>query len=504
MLISSICSFTNELKACDPSWVINMSNIMDLGTGNYQMDVEVCVGDGGSENGFSTTFSGLNVVSFTPPNLTEGGNIAVGSATANVLDYAYPGDGASGDVFVAQYTNSCFNYTVVLDGDPSGTDVVFDGINCQSANCPGSCAFVGGGTAIVPAPTAVNDDLSCGDIFTDGTGNYANNADDGYLICPADPNEPITLTFTSFNLETSYDFLTIYDGDDGSATSLGTFTGNLDAANTPPPPGPFTSTAASGCLFAYFESDGSFTNPGWEADITCGAEIIIVNCDDTFTDGVGNYSNDLADNYYICPTNAGELVTLTFTTFDIENGSDNITIYDGNNDSATSLGTFSGTSIPGPFTSTAASGCLFVTFTSDAAGNSVGWEADVDCSPPITHVCDDIFTDGAGTYSSNSNDRYYICPTDPDDAIVLTFTLFDIESGFDFMTIYDGDGDFATSLGTFTGTFTGANIPGPFVSTAASGCLYIIFDSDSSVNYTGWEANVDCDDCGGAASAFVR
>src|SRR5690606_23331977 len=49
-------------------------------------------------------------------------------------------------------------------------------------------------------------------------------------------------------------------------------------------------------------------------------------------------------------------------------------------DGATSLGVYSGTSIPGPFTSTDPSGELTFTFTSNGSGTQSGWVADITCS----------------------------------------------------------------------------------------------------------------------------
>ena len=40
------------------------------------------------------------------------------------------------------------------------------------------------------------------------------------------PNQTITLTFTSFNTECSFDFLFIYDGASYNSPVIGTFTGN--------------------------------------------------------------------------------------------------------------------------------------------------------------------------------------------------------------------------------------------------------------------------------------
>lgn len=96
----------------------------------------------------------------------------------------------------------------------------------------------------------------------------------------------------------------------------------------------------------------------------------------------GQYSNNEDITTSICPDNAGDVVTATFNAFNTESGWDFLEVHDGNNTSATSLGSFSGTSIPGPFTSTDASGCLTFHFTSDDSGIRDGWDVSITCAAP--------------------------------------------------------------------------------------------------------------------------
>ena len=125
----------------------------------------------------------------------------------------------------------------------------------------------------------VNSQVVCGNTFTDPAGatvNYANNSDYTVTICPTNPGDVVTVTFTSFNTETNWDALYVFDG--ASITSPQIASTNA-AANVPGGlpggfwgatiPGPFTSTDPSGCLTFRFRSDSSINNPGWVADITC-------------------------------------------------------------------------------------------------------------------------------------------------------------------------------------------------------------------------------------------
>jgi uncharacterized protein (DUF433 family) len=99
----------------------------------------------------------------------------------------------------------------------------------------------------------------------------------------------------------------------------------------------------------------------------------------------GDYSNSVTnETTVICPSTPGDVVTVTFNSFDTEAGWDDLTIYNGNGTGGASFGTFDGTTIPGPFTSTDASGCLTFVFNSDGSGTRAGWDATITCTPPPT------------------------------------------------------------------------------------------------------------------------
>jgi len=100
----------------------------------------------------------------------------------------------------------------------------------------------------------------------------------------------------------------------------------------------------------------------------------------------GNYLDNTNETTVISPDNSGDVVTVTFLSFNTESGFDELKIFDGPDDSATSLGVFNGTTNPGSFTSTHASGALTFVFTSDSGVNRPGWEANVSCAPPPTCI----------------------------------------------------------------------------------------------------------------------
>ena len=102
-----------------------------------------------------------------------------------------------------------------------------------------------------------------------------------------------------------------------------------------------------------------------------------------------------------------------------------------------------------------------------------------------------LFYDNGGAfsnYANNSNDTTVICPNNAGDLVNLTFNQFSLESGYDYLKIYDGN----TTSGTLLGNFSGTTIPGPFLASSTSGCLTLVFTSDGSVSRPGWEASVVC------------
>jgi gliding motility-associated-like protein len=110
-----------------------------------------------------------------------------------------------------------------------------------------------------------------GEFTDDGGADTYSNTPYTMTICPENPGDVVQLTFSAFNLQTSpgqgnSDYLTIYDGDNTTANSLGSYTGNQ---NNLVVTGSVYNT--SGCLTIVFSPNGpaNVSSPGWSALITC-------------------------------------------------------------------------------------------------------------------------------------------------------------------------------------------------------------------------------------------
>lgn len=333
--------------------------------------------------------------------------------------------------------------------------------------------------------------------FTDGSGsaNYGNNSSCKWVIAPAGATQ-ISINFSAFDTEATYDIVTVYDGPDDSYPVLANWWGN-----TLPPT--ISTTAGVGAMCVKFTSDASDTFSGWSVNYTsvmstpaCSGLTMLTTPTGTFSDGSGsnNYTNNQQCYWYIAPPCATS-VTLSFNSFNTELNYDGVVIYDSLT-ATTPIATYSGTSLPASVTSS--TGIMVVAFISDFSTSLQGFSANYTstgssfCSGTTTLNTSDygIISDGSGTsnYCNNSNCSWLIQPPNAT-SITLNFTAFDLEQAstdgnsiYDVVEVYDG----ASASATLIGKFTGNNIPQAI--TSSGGSMFIKFTSDISDTFEGWSA----------------
>ena len=130
----------------------------------------------------------------------------------------------------------------------------------------------GGFTICVNAPPAGTvlmtngSTTACGGTFYDMgyTTNYSNSQTQVFTICPSTAGSHLRAIFNAFQTETNNDVLQIFDGNSTAAPLIGTYSGT-----TSPGTVQASSSNASGCLTFRFTSDGSTTNIGWQAALSC-------------------------------------------------------------------------------------------------------------------------------------------------------------------------------------------------------------------------------------------
>lgn len=256
----------------------------------------------------------------------------------------------------------------------------------------------------------------------------------------------------------------------------------------------------------------------------------------------GNYLNNhngtLANNSLItyCANKVGDVVTLDFQSFAVENFFDVLTIYNGPLITDPVIGTYTGNVSPGVVTATISagnpSGCLTLRFTTDGSVVAAGWVAKLYCGPPpptppnAPGICDDFVYDPGGPSSpylnniGNLGNPYFIatyCPSVAGEVVTVNFQSFNVETFWDALYVFNasgiatvngttqinsgnGAGAVAPTFGGGTvtnGGFWGNGLVGPFTADittfpGAGGCLTFIFVSDPSVTPAGWAAQVTC------------
>ncbi|MEL6868011.1 MAG: hypothetical protein AAFP19_26545, partial [Bacteroidota bacterium] len=134
-------------------------------------------------------------------------------------------------------------------------------------------------------------------------------------------------------------------------------------------------------------------------------------------------------------------------------------------------------------------------------------------TPPDVPECGSIFYDNGGSlsdYMANSRDTITICPQIDGYEVLVKFDLFDLESDgtqcIDALYIFDGENTAAPMLNAPEGNSgawcwdlsqspplgSGNLVDRTLVSTATSGCLTFVFNSNETEQQSGWEASVSC------------
>jgi hypothetical protein len=232
-------------------------------------------------------------------------------------------------------------------------------------------------------------------------------------------------------------------------------------------------------------------NPAYYPTYCSGQTDLVTYDFGSFEDGSGpveDYENNLNCSWLIAPDDAVETVDLDFLRFDLASG-DEVKVYDGNSASATLIGTYTGSTLPGTITSTGPA--MFVTFTTDASGTGQGFLAEYDCN--LINFCESStnlwtqtgdLSDGSGPdyeYRNGTLCKWYIRPVDAV-SITLDFSFFNTEETNDKVQVYD------LISGDLLGTFSGELDPPPTV-TANHGEMLVMWNSNKVIRGEGWDAS---------------
>ncbi|MCW3102009.1 MAG: hypothetical protein JWO09_449 [Bacteroidetes bacterium] len=335
-------------------------------------------------------------------------------------------------------------------------------------------------------PQATASYTACGGTYYDSniSGNYASSENSTITFCPSVAGQKVSVLFSAFNTEATYDILTVYNGPSTASPVLASLSG------TTVPSCAYTSTDAGGCLTFRFVSDGSFNYSGWTAAISCVASAPVPNCSAITSPSAGatGICSTSASLNWSAPTGCGIPTgyLLYFGTdaaaTNIVNGTNIGNVLTYNPGALSSSTTYYWKIVP---TSSAgsASGCAINSFTTSAG-----------CFTQQTgsfSSCSGSYYDSSptGNYGNSENSTITFCPSTAGQKVQVLFNTFNTESGFDILTVYDGP----TTASPVLATLSGSSVPScPYISTNAGGCLTFRFVSDGSATYSGWDASISC------------
>ena len=324
---------------------------------------------------------------------------------------------------------------------------------------------------INPNPTVINYTTSSGTIYDSGgaSGNYLNDERSVWTIAPSAATS-VTLTFNSFNVENTWDYLYIYNGSSVNSPLIGYYTGTNS-------PGTIISTGGS--LTLEFRSDCATTAVGWNATWTSNA--------------TSNIPANLSVTSLNCP-NIGAVLNWTNAgpswRIDVSTSPNFATYFTKNIPNLTSV------VCPGGF-------CDFPSCTSflkfqpnttyywrifDGSTQTLGPSFTTPNCQYSDFNCSGTFDDTGGPtnpYSGNENYTYMIGPTNAL-TVTISFTSFNLETNFDSLFIYDG----ASAASPLIGSYTGTNSPGIITSTDTA--ITLRFISDPFVNNSGFTSTWNC------------
>jgi gliding motility-associated-like protein len=100
-------------------------------------------------------------------------------------------------------------------------------------------------------------------------------------------------------------------------------------------------------------------------------------------------------------------------------------------------------------------------------------------------TCSGTFNDGTGQYSNNSDYTVTFC-SGSTALINVNFSTLNVESGWDFLEVYDGPSTASPLLDNITGNVA------PYIVQSSGSCITFHFTSDGSGTAAGWSGAITC------------
>lgn len=286
--------------------------------------------------------------------------------------------GDNGDLFPGSTNNRIFNdntYPSAETYTPSST-----GLFIRNITETGNQINFDFGAPVVASCSGTTTLTQTSGSFSDGSGsaNYTNNLNCSWLLQPTSTVQNIALGFNAADIA-SGDTLYIYDGSSSSSPLIGAYSSSTTL--------PVNISSTGPTMFLQFITDGSGTDQGWDVSYTgippatCTGNITMTATSGTFDDGstTTNYTNNLNCSWLIQPSSPVNDITLTFSAFSTVTPGDTVFVYDGTDNTAPLMGSYTGNLTPFSLTSTGAS--MYVEFKTNFSITSTGWDAAYSTTP---------------------------------------------------------------------------------------------------------------------------
>lgn len=497
----------------------------------------------------TTPLSCSNPNNLSVSNQTTNSALLQWDAVSNAISYEITVQNSIGNLGSTIYYSN--NNSLLLSGLASQGQYLWS----VRTICGVGDTSIASGSSFIQELTSTNETVTaCTGTFTDNgglLGKYARNEDYTFTISPSNASS-VSLSFSSFDLESNYDYMYIHDGNSTSAPLIGTYTGN----SLPP-----TINSTGNSLTIRFTSDGATQNEGWVATWSCTSSLPtysnVILLDSSLT---GQLNCGIAYHEYYDSGNSGgfydnnEQYTQTFCNPDPtkavrisfrphitptqhlslgsnEEGNDYLYFYNGADINANLIGVYTGAtnSAPQPGTFVSSGQCLTVQMESNDSLIRSGWIARLYCADPPNNLGtinvggsagNQTFTDLGGLAANyNNNESYTVtyCPHASAPAGEVVWASFNsntgIEQNWDYLYVFDGSNtDQSRLIGIYTGNNSNQNTLETIKASIenSSGCLTFQFFSDGGTTASGWEATMStgiprlafgADDC--AKATFI-
>jgi len=317
---------------------------------------------------------------------------------------------------------------------------------------------------------------TCVGLFYDSGGpggQYGDNENFTLTFLPGSAEDMIKVDFLSFDVESGYDYLHIYNGASSSSPEVdgSPFSGTTN-------PGTFIGLNVDGALTFKFTSDGSLTKDGWEAEVSCYNISGLPECasdpnpednaqDVSLSSALSWSSYDAVEfDVYFDVLPEPVFVETVFQTSYSPELIPNTTYY---------------WKIVPRNANGQAEDCPVWSFTTSGPEYLM--------SNSTVTVTNGVFYDSGGADGEYSDNENYVMTFEPaifGQALEFNFNAYETEATYDYLYVHDGPD--VNSPEIAGSPFNGTTGPGTFASTHPSGAVTFHFTSDGSVTKLGWAA----------------